>query len=449
MKNFLRLRKSDFFCNSMVLISGATVAQATGMLAIPFITRLYSQTDMGMLGAFIGVVGILGQLTCLRYEQAIMLAEEHEVQILVTLSLGIMGAITALLACLVAFWGQNILQAIGIPQLSGWLWLLPIVAFTLGLFQVLQVLLSREKSFSSQSTSRIAKASTEASSQIGWAVVFGASATGLITGHVAGILLQTCILARASKLTLYKILSEKQSIKSTWLIAKKYSNFPIYAVPSGIVGVFGQQGFTLILAIILGPNIAGLFYLAHRVLALPTSLISQSLGPTFYQRLSVKKGNSAEEQSFIATVFVSLLILGVIPIALLVIFAPSLFNFCFGPTWESSGNIVRSIWPVYLMMFCAIPITQTFYIYEKQAAGFLWQTASVTIRILVVYFVNELGGMDLAFLAYGLTGALMYSLVILMSLGWAGCRMTELPHVLLSAAAKLAYLVSPKKVLSS
>jgi O-antigen/teichoic acid export membrane protein len=438
------LTKRGFLRDSAVLIAGTAVAQAALVLVTPIITRLYDEADVGVLGAFVGLTSMLAQLACLRYEQAIMLADEDDVPALVQLSLATSTAVALLLVVLVQFGGERLAAAFGTPRLAPWLWLLPAASFALGLFQTLQVLLSRQRKFLDQSAARIAKTSTEVTTQIGWALTAGASAVGLIMGHVGGIIVQAGWLARSAK-PLARQMLRPTPPRLLWRMAKVHAGFPLFSVPAGFANTLGHQGFTLVLAILVDPRVAGLYYLAHRVLAAPTALISQSLGPAFYQRLCAKSGQPKEAQAFIASVFVGLFILAAVPLLVITVPGPWLFGLCFGPNWAQSGNMVRMVWPAYLMMFCALPITQAFFVYEKQMIGLCWQVLFVILRIGAVYLAFVWAGTDSALVAYGVVGAVMYSVVIIMALGWAGCRPGDLPNAVVNALTGLSDRIFQKE----
>ena len=440
---------SGFRRDSAVLVGGAVAAQLLGIIAMPILTRVYERAEFGVLGAFAAVVAILSQIACLRYEQAVMIAEESRVPDVLQLSLWVTTAMSAALALTVAFFGPSLLAAIGVNWAPAVLWLLPAALLAFGVFQTEQVWLSRCRRFASQSGARIARTVVELSVQLGIGLFVGASAFGLMIGHVLGVIAQS--------VTLF-LLTWKSVIGGEWRIAPRsnlkreatrYGAFPKYSMPAGVAAVLGQHGFTVVIALLVGPETAGLFYLAHRVMALPTSLISQSLGPAFYQRMSTLRKSPRQGEAFVATVFITLLALVIGPIALVVVFGPWLFEFCFGPDWSGAGQMIRYMWPGYLMMFCAMPITQAFYVFEKQAIGFYWQLTFVVLRIASVAIAYRVGGAEIALAAYGAVGALMYSIVIVLAIRWTGCRLADVPSVLSSASADLlARMVRKEATLS-
>src|SRR3990172_4827454 len=75
----MALRKAaSYFNDVMLLISGTTASQIIIVLSYPFITRLFSPEDFGILAVFSSVVGIIAVVLCLRYEAAIMLPSADE-----------------------------------------------------------------------------------------------------------------------------------------------------------------------------------------------------------------------------------------------------------------------------------------------------------------------------------------------------------------------------------
>jgi len=332
MRPLFRIR-NGFVRDSAVLIAGGVAANLAVLAATPILTRLYNQTNLAALGAFVGLTSLVGQLACLRYEQAIMIADEEDVPALIQLAIGVNASIAALLEFAVWIGGRPLMSVLDLAWLEHWLWLIPITSFAIGLFQLTQMILSRQRVFAVQSHSRIAKSSGEVLTQILWGIAASASTAGLLVGFAAGIILQAAWVTPAATPTLQLAMRQRSSLPHLLDVARRYRNFPLFAVPHGLASTFGQQGFTLLLAALIGPQVAGLYYLAHRLLAAPSALISLAVMPTFYQQLSEMRHRHESAQNLIASVFVGLFVLGAVPLMAVAVVGPWLFGFCFGSEW--------------------------------------------------------------------------------------------------------------------
>ena len=84
---------------ALKLLSGSVTAQAITLAATPFLTRLYSPEQFGVLAVFLSMVSVFGVVGTLRFDNAIPLAKSDEVAPLFTISLFVCSFYTALLVC--------------------------------------------------------------------------------------------------------------------------------------------------------------------------------------------------------------------------------------------------------------------------------------------------------------------------------------------------------------
>ena len=125
--------KSAFFRNFLVLMSGTALAQVISVAIAPFLTRLYDPADFGVFGVYISIVGIIGAVPTLRYEQAMMLPKSNEEAANLFGDSLASVAIVATVAALVCIpFGGRIAAMTDSPGLSHWLWLVPISVFLSG-----------------------------------------------------------------------------------------------------------------------------------------------------------------------------------------------------------------------------------------------------------------------------------------------------------------------------
>jgi O-antigen/teichoic acid export membrane protein len=105
MKFLAKLKKSYFFRNVLIVMSGTALAQVLGYALSPVISRLYSPSDFGIFGSFNAVLNVIAAGVTLDYSMAIMLPRsKNDAFSLFMLSclttVGLAGV--ASLACLIA-----------------------------------------------------------------------------------------------------------------------------------------------------------------------------------------------------------------------------------------------------------------------------------------------------------------------------------------------------------
>ena len=74
--NPLSLLKSEFAKNSLTLVSSSFIGQAIALLIYPLITRLFSQSDLGLYATWLSIVDVLTILSTGKYEESVMLGKD-------------------------------------------------------------------------------------------------------------------------------------------------------------------------------------------------------------------------------------------------------------------------------------------------------------------------------------------------------------------------------------
>lgn len=138
------------------LVTGTTFAQLLTVLASPILTRFYASSTFGTVAIFTSIINIVGVIVCLRYELAILLPEhDEEAANLLGVSLGCV-MLMLLLTVLAVWWGQELLVSwLNAPALGSYLWLVPPMIFSSGVFLALNYWNSRTGHFGRLSITRM------------------------------------------------------------------------------------------------------------------------------------------------------------------------------------------------------------------------------------------------------------------------------------------------------
>jgi lipopolysaccharide exporter len=163
----------DFARNVVVLAGGTTISQGILAITAPIITRLYTPDAFGTWSLFISLAGVLSTIACLRYELSIMLPQDgKKAAELSVLSAGIAVLLSIFLLVIVAFFRHQIAHLLGSPDLTPWLWGLPLIFLLMGLYEVGNYWSTRKKLFSRLAISRIGQSLGVVGTQIGAALSF-------------------------------------------------------------------------------------------------------------------------------------------------------------------------------------------------------------------------------------------------------------------------------------
>ncbi len=405
--------RSEFIKNVATLTSGTTVAQAIPVLISPILTRLYTPEEFGVFALFMALVAMLSVIASLRYELAIMLPKDIRDAInILALSWIIVIGVSTLSFLMILIFRSEIGGWLEQPELSAWLYLIPVVVFFMGIYQTLNYWSTRHKTFGRNATSRISQSLTTSGVQLGTGYA-GAAAGGLITGAVLGQFVATLVLAARSM----------KDIRPHWNLVskagmrenlKKYRSFARVNSPHALIDSFQDNGIVFLLTYYFKESITGFYGFAFRILKAPLSLIGSSVYQVFYQTASEYHNENKDLRPMVLKMYTRLALLGILPFATLFFFGPQLFAWVFGDNWMEAGVIASILTPWLYLNFIGSPVSCMALIKNKQGMAMIFTILDVTVRIFALIFGGIKGDYKLSF--YIITG--FSSCITIFGLWW-------------------------------
>lgn len=378
-----RFSKSPFFKNVVLLAGGTAAAQAISLLTAPIITRLYTPADFGVLTVFAAVLGIIGQLSTLRYSVTIPLAEDEDLAynvlklcFLITLSLSFLFEAGVLL------FGDYFATRFSAAPAAQYLWLLPVCLLGAGLYEALSSWAVRRKYFKVIAQTKLSQGLSSSGIKIGlgW---LGIKPLGLLLGLLASQVAGTGSI-------LLKLLKEKPRFFSSisWIgigyAAQKFSRFPLFQSWSRLLLSLGAQLPAIFMAAFYGVEVAGLFGLANGMVKMPMNLLGTSVAQVYYAEIA-KYGKSRPDKilKLSLSIVKKMFLVGFIPMGAIVIAGPLIFSLVFGAQWYDSGVYARWLSIPILMKFISSPIAHCFDVLEMQGL----QIIINVIRVLLILII--------------------------------------------------------------
>lgn len=397
------LPKNQFARGVSVLVGGTAGAQLMMVLALPLLTRLYSPEDFGLLAVYAGVLSLFTVIASLRYELAIPLPEDDQVAVnLVILCLFTVLGMTLISALLMWFAGSIITIALGVPVLTPYLWLLPIGVLMVGVYQTFSYWAIRTKQFPTIARTRLRQAITTIGIQL---LAFKAGSVALLLGQVCGQGMGSITLARGA---MSRAELRQWRWKEVRRAASRYRQFPMFSTWSGFFNTAGSQLPPLMLAGLFGAGAAGLYVIAHRVLALPMSLIGQAIGNVFFSN-AAKAYRVGELGPLVSGVHDKLANIAMPPALVLMAIGPELFTLVFGEGWRESGELARWMAPWLYMVFITSPLSTLFSVMEKERQGMFFQAILLISRVAGITIGAAYGDLMMAVVSFSFVSALCWA----------------------------------------
>lgn len=435
------VKQSSFTSDVLKLVSGTAFAQALTILSSPFLTRLYSPEDFGTLALFLSITSIIGVISCLRYELAIMLPEsDEEAANLLGVSLCFVVLISFLSIPTIWLGRPIILDLLKAPQLSAYLWLVPPMVFFSGVFLALNYWNSRTKHFGRLSVARVFQSVTTTGTQIGSGYIGYGNGGGLIGAGVLGSAVSSLILSGQIWRDDSSLL--RQSIN--WCGMKqgveRYSKFPLYDTWASLLNTISWQLPALLLSAFFSASVAGYYALTFRLMSLPMNFIGQSIGQVFFQRASVAK-NDGKLEDVVEKTFSHLFKVAILPISILTLIAQDVFVLAFGEEWRESGVYLQilGIWSFF--WFISSPVSSLFPILERQKDLLYIQIGIFVSRLASLTIGGYIGDEQTALALFSISGFILYGYLNISILTLSGVNFYNLFIKLLPSISLSLFLV--------
>ena len=400
------LPKNKFARNVSVLVSGTTGAQILLILAVPFLTRLYTPEDFGILAVYASLLAFIIVIASLRYELAIPLPKnEVDATNITFLSLLLIIVITIITGIMVSFFGTSIAKLLNVPILVNYFWLLPVGVFFSGIYSVFNYHSIRRKRYKTIAYTEFIKAIISIMAQF---AAFKLGSIGLLLGQVIGQIIGALALARSSlKMSNFKQIKWNRIHQ----MANRFRQFPIFSTWNSLLNTTGLYLPSLILAIFFGPATAGLYSIANRVLNLPASIIGRAVGQVFFGDAS-KVNREKNLGAFMTKILEKLFSISIPPAIFTILIAPSFFSLVFGDEWKIAGEFASLMVPWVILSFIFSPISTLFVVMEKQKQFFLMQVILLLVRLLAFLFGIILNNAWVTIAAFSLASAFCYFVFI-------------------------------------
>ncbi|MCK5538427.1 MAG: oligosaccharide flippase family protein [Bacteroidales bacterium] len=380
--------KSEFSRNVLTLMTGTTIAQAIPISISPILTRIYTPEDFGMFALYMSVASIISVVATGRYELAIMLPKKDEDAVnIVALSIIISFFVSFIAFLIVYIFNTQITNLLGNPEISNWLYFIPVTVLLTGVYQSCNYWSNREKQYKRLAVNRVIRSGTTATTNLGMGFG-GFGSSGLILGGVLGQGVATSILGRMVWCE-DKGLVENISKLKMFAMIRKYKKLPMFNLPNAVIDGFRLSGISILIAKFFATATLGQFALAWKMVQIPMSLIGSSLSQVFFQKIS--SANKSDLNSIVKKFMIKASLIA-LPIFLIIyFFAADIFMIVFGENWKLAGESASAMAPWLFLNFISMPMANVFIVLNKQEIVLVVSIFYMLVPIIILLILNKLG----------------------------------------------------------
>ena len=404
----------------LVLVGGNTLAQATVILASPVLTRLYSPSEFGEFAYFTGIGSLLAILSTLRYHNVFVMADEEELGALLKLVTLTMALVICIATICVIFIGNQ-------TPLNQSIYLVPAFAVLIAVFASVSALLNRSGKYKQMSGIACVQAFSITTLSIAFPYLAPGS-NGLIWSAILSYFVALLFASSQIRLLITSVI--KSSTIGPLAVASKYSKFPKFDLPADLAISANQRLPAILFSEFFGLGQAGQYSVANRVLGLPMIIAGNAASQVCYKSFADCKENS-DELSKLANRVINLLgIAGAIPLIVISVCGPSLFETVFGHKWSSAGEIATYLVFYQYFVFSCAPVSSLIWVLGKQKEWFIFNLGSAVFRLSVLFSLCWAGCEILtSMLGFVVSGILTWLVYLLLLRRSAGIHATTILHV--------------------
>lgn len=361
-----RSQKRTFAEDVTIMALAPLCTQILAIILMPIVTRLYAPDIYGVFHLFSSIVMPISVFVTMGYACSIVLPRKNETasnMLCVSLALTVLVAVLTIL--FVWFGSEQLLRWLNAPELSAYLWLIPISVFSYGLYISLRFWNVRGKRFGRIAISRISYASVNKGFIISAGFSGFATPGSLIIGGIASSLTMGGVLGRGIWRENRQLF--KRSIRWHNLIQgiKRYRKFPIYNLWTDLLSRLSASIVIYLFSFFFNKSVIGYYGLGLLVLNIPMTFIGSSIGEVFYQR-SARARYENTNAALVERLFQQMMWLVMLPFLVLAIMGDSIFGFVFGADWSEAGVYAQILSFKIFVTFITNPALNLATILEKQ-----------------------------------------------------------------------------------
>ena len=366
-----------------MLASSTALGQLAVILAAPLLTRIYTPEDYGAFVALTGLIVILAVISGLRYEAAIPLCRvERDAAALVCVVIVLSAAVSLMVAALLLATGPWLAAMLGLKGGENLLWWLPPSVLVQGVFLAFDGWGIQQGRMRQLALSKITQGVVLAIGQLLFGLLWQGSPHGLFLAFLL-----------AQLASLWPMLLQLDRVQKTYFLlpaladmlrlVARYRQFPLYQLWASLFFTASEMLPAPFIAAIFGAAASGHYGLAQRTIGAPVRLLGVSAHQVYAAELTkLSHTDRPALRALFNETIRHLLAVGLVYLAVIMVFGPYLFARIFGEAWQESGEMARLLGPMYLALFVNRPISYTVQFFERQDLGFRINLVSLFIVVL-------------------------------------------------------------------
>lgn len=374
--------KSDGLIKNISAVFTANLgAQAITLITIPLIARIFPPLEYGKLTTIWALAVLFGAVSCLKYEETIILEKDDETANILASNCVLISVIVALCTWLLITGFETFINDSYFKTNSAPL-MISIGVLFFGLTKTYNSLAVKGGMFKLFSASLLLGASFSAI----WKILIGhlvsADADILLIGNILGLLVPVALL-KFNFDKKKKLSNRSISLKDRLNTLNHYLDFPTMQAPNAIMNAVQQQAPIIILASYYDSNLIGFYGLAIAVIMRPLNALTSAISKVYLKRVVDRNADSHYRDLIKITSLLAAL--SILPFGILGAYGSDIFIFLLGDPWRNSGYIASLLAPWFFIITLKSPITQVLIARRELRFILSFNVTYMLVRIIGIF----------------------------------------------------------------
>ena len=387
----LSLISKNFNKVQLNYIGVQAIGQFSLLLFSPFLTRIYTPSELAISSLFYTISSILGSISTISLENSILI-EKEESNILNASFLSIIVSFLFAFLIIIVPFKNSLLTKFDklIFDIDFFIFYLPIAIFLIGTYNTFRLFIVRKAYYKFLSISKICLSFFVPliSLIVG---IKGAGYKGIIGIYILGlIVINIFFIISLLKTNTFKLVFF--NLNDIFKIFIKNSSLIKWTTPSNLISNFSASLPVFLIGYLYGGELLGQYELAYRAFYFPVGIISTSIKDIYREKITKEInifGNCKKTYKVFFEILFKLSIFILVPS---LIAFPYLFRFIFGQQWIEGGFLIQSMFLILCINFISSPLSYVLIIAKKQRLDFIWQICfliSIFCSFLIPYYLID------------------------------------------------------------
>jgi O-antigen/teichoic acid export membrane protein len=187
-----------------------------------------------------------------------------------------------------------------------------------------------------------------------------------------------------------------------------YINFIKYSTISNLFNSLSSLGMTTLIVFFFGIKIAGLYFLAEKLIAIPISFITSSVSQVYFQKASTLFHSNKKELLKLTKLIQRRIFTLLLPILIIISIFGKDFFLILGEKWAPAGAMLKYFSVFILFKNIYSPISTIGDILGKQKLLLFFNISLFFFQVASFYFLKHYNDIGIALLAASCFGAIHY-----------------------------------------